>query len=355
MTQWMMRHRRWAYLAYALGMLSIPFATGYIDSADEVRGLFYALIPLTLIAYGELFLAVEHGSLNYRKMTGNPDLLILADTQPSHTFSAMWWAWVGGWRSVTLIALIIGRFVVALGVSHYLHLYIPSSTLKMFAYVSHNGYYLYWWPVWWQMALAFGLLTVLALVESVSMIALATLIYTRVRRRVQWRQLAFVSARLVWGMMGLFGAWLLFPALEAVQHLGGYTLASQYPTYICYDINGDYAPLMLPEPLCRDILISQQIRRVGETAQIALITQLDGGILTAASVMRPHQKYRFRGKFLEYRPRLVNPNINSFSYQTTYWLISPWWLVFRMIFAGILSALLMRGVTVWLWRLARYR
>ncbi len=356
MTHLIVRHRRWVYLAYALGMLSVPFAVGYVDDVGIIQALLLALIALSIAAYAEMFAAAERGSLNYRKMTGNTDLLILADTHPAHTAKHVWDALTGQFRWLTLAALVIGRFAVALALSHYLHIYIPSSALRIFAYVSHNGYYLHWWPVWGQMALALAVLTAFALAESGLMIALATLIYTRVRRRTQWRLMMVMGGRLALGMGGVLGVILLFYAMSAALDLGEYPQARDYPTYICYNFKGYYDDTSgrLSAGLCREIALKHQLRRVGETAQIALFSQLDSGLMTAASLMRPQQTVRFRGEGLAYRPQYVNPNINNFSYQTTYWMISPWWLIIRMGFAAIFGVLILRGLTRLLWRGARY-
>lgn len=356
MGQLLVHHRRWAYLVYAVGMLSVPFIQGHIDSTQTLRDVTLALLILTLMAYLELFFAAERGSLRYRKMAGNPDLLILADTHPIHTFPSMWAAWIGGWNKLTFIALIIGRFTVALCFSLYLHFFTPDFIPSIFTYVSHNGYYDYWWPVWEQVILAIGILIVLGLAESALMLALATLVYTRVRRRQTWRVLFFLGGRGVLGLGALIGIFLMSGGVSVITEWAGLGTAQRYPTYICYDSDGEYAPQTLPAPLCRDILLVQQVHRASETVQIALFSHFDAGIMTAASLMRPHQSRRFLGEGLSYRAKYVNPNIGTFggNFPPTYWLISPWWLLLRMSIAGLLAALLMRGSTRLLWRRARY-
>ncbi|MCU0464856.1 MAG: hypothetical protein MUF38_09835 [Anaerolineae bacterium] len=350
--RWLWPHRYLLYLTVALGLLSVPAVVGYVRSAPLLTALGVALAVLTLVVYAEIFNAAERGSIRYRKMTGQPDLLTLADTQPIHNRAEVWQFLTGGARWLTLLALAVGRLAFALAASHYLHIYIPNSALRIFGYVSHNGYFELWWPVWWQMALAAGVLIAFTWAEAALMVAWASLLYGRIRLRGRLRFGLFIGGRTALGILALAAVGFGYTITDWVLNLGPYPRARMFMLDACY-VGGDYMVLAaaLTDELCDEIAAKHAVRRTAETVQIGLFSLFDGGTMAASSLMRPQQTYRFRGEGLSARPQLITPSGGSFGRPiVTYWLISPWRLILRVLLAVVLGLLAMRFMTWALWR-----
>lgn len=354
---WLWPHRYLLYLTAALGLLSVPAAIGYVRSALLLAALGVALAVLTLVVYAEIFNAAERGSIRYRKMTGQPDLLTLADTHPIRNRAEVWHVLTGGARWLTLLSLAVGRLAFALAASHYLHIYIPNSALRIFGYVSHNGYFELWWPVWWQIALAAGVLVAFTWAEAALMVAWASLLYGRIRRRGRLRFGLFIGGRLALGIGALAAVGFGYAVTDWALNLGAHPQARDFLVYACYS-SGDYLPMAdaLTYGLCDEIATKHTVRRAAETVQIGLFSLFDGGTMAASSMMRPHLTYRFRGEGLSARPQLITPNGGGFGTPAiSYWLISPWRLILRMLLAVVLGLLAMRLMTWALWRVGGQR
>lgn len=368
----LLTYRRWLYLTIAISLLIVPFHI-YIEESIHLELLLLAALIFTLITYAEIYLALNTAYVPLWRMSGNPDLLVLANIDPATVRRSIWSAFMSGNRWLTLGSLVIVRLTAAIGMSHRLHIdhrfFWPLYDNLPLRYVSHNFKYPwysdweYWWPVWWQYGLAIIVLMIFAVLEARLLIALGSTVNSIRNLAARWRPISFVMLRVGTVLISFICVLGLGAARPYVQPTIWAT-----GDLSCIGKNGVIDPLEVasywgvsdPIGWCRDNFMRHQSRRIIEAGQFAVTGLMDGALLHAANLMRPNLSRHFHTDSLIYAPgaKWSEPrngwSNSSFGYLGVRWNITAWGYVARMILSVLISALLYTALTDILFRRSRY-